>query len=32
MGDLFLTLANQVMTAGLPGFPTSEQKLTAIVA
>ena len=32
MGDLFLTLANQVMKAGLPGFPTAEHKLSGIVA
>jgi hypothetical protein len=32
MGDLFLTLANQSMKAGLPGFPTAERKLSGVVA
>jgi hypothetical protein len=31
-GDLYLTLANDVMGAGLERFPTAERKLTEILA
>ncbi|MGH9657552.1 MAG: DUF1552 domain-containing protein [Bryobacteraceae bacterium] len=32
MGDLYLTLASEVMGAGVDKFPTSSQKLTGVVA
>jgi hypothetical protein len=31
VGDLYLTLANDVMGAGLDGFPTGRGKLQGIV-
>ena len=31
LGDLYLTLADEVLKAGLGGFPTAETKLTGIV-
>jgi hypothetical protein len=31
MGDLYLTLANDVLGAGLTGFPNATRKLAGIV-
>ena len=32
VGDLYLTLADEVMQAGLVKFPTASKKITALLA